>query len=189
MKQSFIKKTLILISILLVSIACQINIGGPELPENHIPISNDAAFTAQEILENSLQTDVLNGRIAFSLTEEQLTSYLAQRLLENENQIIKNPQVYIEEGQIIIYAQFEQEIIAGNARITIEISASETDNIKISITSIDIGPIPTPQALLNAISELIDEAITGPFTNLTTGFKIENVFISDGLITIAAVKQ
>src|SRR5215211_5740182 len=101
---------LFLLILVLTSLACTINVGGPDyssLPP--IPVSGEAAQSIQAELQRAIEAAAQTGVITVNLTEPQITSYLATRLQNDPNlqrdgkPLINDPQVYLRDGQMQIY--------------------------------------------------------------------------------------
>jgi hypothetical protein len=52
------------------------------------------------------------------------------------------------------------------------------------VLSADFGPFDAPEGLNEAISKLINEAYTGSFGPVATGFRLEAISIADGMMTV-----
>jgi hypothetical protein len=60
---------------------------------------------------------------------------------------------------------------------------------KLNLVSADFGPLPAPAGLLDSLSSVLNEAYTGSIGPYVTGFKIESIYIGDGMITITGKKE
>src|SRR5512139_3331517 len=93
---------LLLLTLLMTSLACNMNVGGPEysnLPT--VPVSTEYAQSIQDEVQRAFQEGAQTGEITLNLTEQQITSYLAERLQsdprlqQNGQPMITEPQVYL----------------------------------------------------------------------------------------------
>lgn len=182
------KILILLILLLLVSLACQIAIGGPT-PSRTVPVSTEAAGSLEDSWKTVMDSPDVNSPIAITLTEEQLTSFLAIQLSQQTDPLLTNPQVLLQNGQVEIFGQAQRGSIQANVRITLQVSANETGDLKISLASVDMGPIPAPQSLLDQISTTLDETMKSSIGSTAAGIKIESIYISDGLLTISGQKR
>ena len=55
---------------------------------------------------------------------------------------------------------------------------------KIEIATADFGPFPAPNGLKQSLTALITEAYTGSLGPVATGFRLENINIANGLMTV-----
>lgn len=188
MKRKVNKIFIISVILLLVSIACQINLGGPQPPAATIPVSNEAAGQAEQIVETAVNNSIESGIISFTLSEEQVTSFLTNELSSRPEPTIHNPQVYLRDNKINVYGQLQIETISADSHLTLSASIDEYDNLNLDLVSVDLGPVPAPSFVLDQLSAIIDEAVTGSLSSATTGIKAETIVINDGFITITGTR-
>jgi hypothetical protein len=160
------------------------NIGGPVYPTPAIPISTEAVGELQSFLETAASTGEISGEVTLMFTEPQLTSYLYYKLQTQSQPFITNPQVYLQDGQLQIYGTVRQGYFQGTARIILNAGVDNQGQLLIKLTSADFGPIPVPNGLMEIITSTIQEAYTGALGPVATGFRLQNVTISNGIMTI-----
>jgi hypothetical protein len=192
MKIKTIALPLFLVSLVLTSLACTIFVGGPDyssLPP--IPVSSEAAESIKEELRRAIEAGTQTGEITINITEPQITSYLAARMQSDpslqqsdKKPLITEPQVYLRDGQMQIYGKTQQGIFAANIGIIVTVGVDADGRPLIDITSADFGPFPAPAGLKNALTAMIEEAYTGSLGPVATGFRIDTIFISGGIMTI-----
>ena len=186
------KSSLFFVSLILASLACTFYTGGPDYSDlTPIPVSTEAAQSLQDGIKKSIEDGLVSGVVTMTITEPQITSYLALRLQsdpslqqENSTPLITDPQVYLRDGQMTIYGKTQQGMFAANIGITINVGIDETGQPKIEIASADFGPFPAPDGLKEALTAMIKEAYTGAIGPAATGMRIETISIADGLMTI-----
>jgi hypothetical protein len=167
-----------------VSLACMIHVGGPDLPGPVVPVSSEAVDQVQESLESARLSTQPGELVSLTFTESQLSSVLASRLESQSDPWITNPQVYLEDGYIEVYGQASKGFLAGNVHLTVDISIDENGNPELAIQSGDMGPVALPEWLLDKLSTLLDESLTGTIGPVVTGIRIEGVVIDDGVMVI-----
>lgn len=121
-----------------------------------------------------------SGRLTLLLTENQVTSYLALRLAEEEDPLLSSPQVYLRDGAIQIHGRTHQGIFAADVLISVAPTLEEDGTISFDVTSADVGPLPVPDALRESVSAMLTEAFTSPLGSLATGFRITTLVVSGG---------
>jgi hypothetical protein len=180
-----------LATLILASLACTMFVGGPEYDDlTPIPVSTEAAQSLKDGIENSLQDGLVSGVVTITVTEPQITSYLALRLqsdpnLQQDNKpLITEPQVHLRDGQMKIYGKTQQGVFVANIGIIVNIGADSEGKPKIEIESADFGPFPAPEGINDTITAIIEEAYTGSFGPVATGIRIETITIADGVMTI-----
>jgi uncharacterized protein YpmS len=181
------RKNLLLIGVFtlaLAVLACTLNIGGPVYPTPAISVSTEAVGELQSSLETAVAAGVDSGQITLTITEPQLTSFLAYKLQAQSQLPITNPQVYLREGQIQLYATASQGYFEVTSRIVLSAGVDDQGQLKIEVTSADFGPLPVPIGLKEIMTATIQEAYTGALGPVATGFRLQNITIADGSMTI-----
>jgi len=172
------------IALALAILACTLNIGGPEYPTPIIPVSTEAVGELQSSIETAVAAGEVNGQIILTFTEPQLTSYLSYKFQTQSQPLIKDPQVYLRNGEIQIYGTVSQGYFEVTAMIIFSAGVDDQGQMKIELISADFGPLPAPNGLKEIVSATIQEAYTGALGPVATGFRLQNVTISDGAMTI-----
>jgi hypothetical protein len=182
---------LYLASILLIAatIACRMNLGGPTPPGQPIPISTDAAGSLQQQFEQAIQGSGEGGQLTLTINETQLTSLLAAKLSSLPDPFITDPQVYLRDGQIQIYGKATRGNFEANVGILLTATIDSNGQPLVEITSANFGPIPVPEDITSAISDMVQEAYTGALGPLATGFKLESIVIAEGLMMLTGRMQ
>ena len=183
----FTRTNLLLIGVVtlaLVVLACTMNIGGPDYPTPAIPVSTEAVGELQSSIETAVAAGGDSGQITLILTEPQLTSFLTYKLQAQSQLLITNPQVYLRDGQIQLYATARQGYFEATARIVLSAGVDDQGQLKIELTSADFGPLPVPNGLKEIMTATFQEAYTGALGPVATGFRLQSVTISDGTMTI-----
>jgi hypothetical protein len=175
------------------TLACTVFVGGPDYSDlDPIPVSTEAAQSLHEEIVKALESGVQSGIVTITISEPQITSYLALRMqneptLQTNNQepFFTEPQVYLRDGQMKIYGKTRQGLFAANIGIILNVGVDELGKPKIEVASADFGPFPAPEGINEAISLFIEEAFTGSFGPVATGLRIETVVIADGILTLS----
>lgn len=182
---------LLLTILVLTSLACAINVGGPDyssLPP--IPVSAEAAASIQQEIQRAIEAAAQTGVITVNLTEPQITSYLAARLQTDPNlqqdqkPLIVDPQVYLRDGQMQIYGKTQQGMFTANIGIIANMGVDANGQPQIDVVSADFGPFPAPEGLKDAITAMVREAYTGSLGPVATGLRIDAISIANGVMTV-----
>jgi hypothetical protein len=180
-----------LLTLVLATLACTMNVGGPDysnLPA--VPVSTEYAQSIQEEVQRAFQEGAQTGTLTLQLTEQQITSYIAERLRtdpklqRNGQPLITDPQVYLRDGQMKIYGKTEQGMFTANIGIVVDVGVDENGQPKVDIASADFGPLPAPEGLRDTIAAMVREAYTGSLGPVATGLRVENISIADGVMTV-----
>jgi hypothetical protein len=125
----------------------------------------------------------LDGTLRLSLTQEQLTAFLGSRLSAGEKPLITEPQVVLRDKEMVIYGRVQSWIFEATVAATAQFAIDETGAPHVSVTHAELGPLPMPQALRDAIAAAVDEALTGYVGPVAIGFRLESIDITDGVVT------
>jgi hypothetical protein len=183
---------LFLLSLVLMSLACVVFVGGPDysnLPP--IPVSAEAAASIKDEIQRAVEAAADTGVITVNLTEPQITSYLAARLQtdpslqqSDKKPLITDPQVYLRDGQMQIYGKTQQGLFTANIGIIVNMGVDANGQPQIDIVSADFGPFPAPKGINDAITAMVKEAYTGSLGPVATGLRIESISIANGVMTV-----
>ncbi|NPV76898.1 MAG: hypothetical protein HPY59_11055 [Anaerolineae bacterium] len=173
---------------ILVSISCQISAGGPT-PARTVSVSTQAVSELEEALGQVLDNPDPSGAITITLTEAQLTFLLEQQLSQLPEPLLQNPQILLQNERAEIFGVVQMNSITANTRLVLQVGVDQNGKLTATLISIDIGPLPAPQSLVEKISEVIDSTMQGSVSAMTSGLKIESVAIADGLMTITGTRQ
>ncbi len=168
----------------LAGMACSVFAGGPAYPETPIAVSTEDAGIVEKHFVEAATSAASTGELTLNITESQITSIVAQKLSEQEDQVVTEPQVYLRDGQIQIYGKATQNNFQVNVRIVLTATVDENGKPKITVVSADLGPIPAPESMNKAISKMVDEAFTGALGPAATGFRLKSITIADGTMTL-----
>jgi hypothetical protein len=169
------------------SFACSIFVGGPDYPSTPVPVSTEAVQSLQDQVKQAVADGAASGIVTLNITEEQITSYLANQLQSQPNPAVTDPQVLLRDGQMTVFGKIQQGMFVANASISMTVSVDENGQPTIAITHQDFGPIPAPQGLNEAISALVQQAFTGSLGPVATGFRLKNILIADGVMTVTGL--
>jgi len=173
------------LSVLFLStLACSIFVGGPDYPVERVPISAQAVESLNLQIEQAILTGAQTGTVTLQITEEQLTSTVAFKLATQTNATFTDPQVHLRDGQMHIYGRMYRGYFIANVLIILDIRVDEEGKPGIEIETADFGPFPAPEGLKQSFTAVISEAFTGSLGPIATGFRLESINISDGVMTL-----
>lgn len=175
----------VLASLSLAALACSpsLGLGAPTPPASPIPVSSEAAGQ----LEGAWGTAVANtnnGLVTVQMTEEQLTSYAALKLTSDPNTPITDPQIYLRNGKMILYGKVKTKNFTLPAALTLSVVPSAAGAVSVTIDSADVGPMPVPSSLRDTLAANLNDLIAQNAGAGNTGFKVTDVAIADGKMTI-----
>jgi hypothetical protein len=190
MKKKYLPILTLIVILIAANLACSLSTassGEPTAePTRVIPASTQAAQGFEQSFEKPT-IDAQAGTETIQFNEEQITSYVAYQLAQDPNQIIHNPQVYLENNQIVLKGQIVTDVLTSDGQITAAITIDETGMPKVNIISAQFGSFPFPTPLLGTVSSMFDSAIKDNIN--TDNYQIKSITIADHLMTIVLQKK
>lgn len=160
--------------------------GAPERPGAEIVPSDTAAVEGKNALENALpQPGALNTA---TLTEYQITSWLAVEMRSNPDLPLQDVQVYLRDGMIQVWGMVQGKDSATSALIVGSVDIDANRNPSFEIESMQIGQQTIPDILLSQAESWLNELISEKINEQVPGLKIMNINISSGLITVSGMR-
>jgi len=159
-------------------------VGGPDYPEGTIPVSAEAVQTLRTQIQAAVLAGAESGEITLLITEEQITSYIAFRLAAQDNPLLKDPQVFLRDGQMQVYGKVERGYFIANVLIALNVNVDAAGQPVIEIATADFGPFPAPDGLRQSLTAIVTEAYTGSLGPVATGFRLDRIDIANGLMTV-----
>jgi hypothetical protein len=145
----------------------------------------EAAETIKQEFKRAVEAGVMTGTVTLQLNESQLTSLLAIKLAAQSRPFMTDPQVLLRDGEMQIFGKVQRGIFTANVAMVVSVGVDEDGQPRIEVTSADFGPFPAPAGLNSALSALLAEAYTGVLGPIATGFRLEAIAITDGLMTLS----
>ena len=173
------------LALVAAGLAC--SLGGPTATATPrptaIPVSTEAAGQLEDVWATAVAGSE-NGQVSVTMTEEQLTSYIAIKLAENPDSPIKDPQVRLRDGKMTFNASAVVQGVKAPVEIIISAAPDDKGVLKVTFEEAKLGGLPMPAPLLDSVSAAINEAVTGQFGSEGTGVKITAVTIADGQMVL-----
>jgi hypothetical protein len=183
--QKFPRFVLPILALALASLACQVNVGGPKIPEKAaVTVSAEEVQNLENSIKTNLETSTQGEPVTISVTQEQMTYYLQQKIGETPASFLQNPQVILRNGQIEVYGQAVSGSFSGNVMIVLHAIIDANGAPAIELVTADFGPLPVPPGMMDGFSAMLNEALTGTMGTTASGFKLESITIEDGVMTI-----
>ncbi|MBC7878107.1 MAG: hypothetical protein H7Y59_13135 [Anaerolineales bacterium] len=159
--------------------------GAPERPGAQIVPSDTVAMEGKNSLENALpQPGSLNTA---TLTEQQITSWLAMEMRNNPDLPLHDVQVYLRDGTIQVWG-----IVEGNDNSTSALIVGKLNLVNgdpsFEVESLQIGQQVIPDILLSQAQSWLNELISKKINEQVPGLEIMNINISSGLITMSGMR-
>lgn len=171
-------------SLLLMSIACQIDVGGPDRPGPSILADQSMATDVAQVWSEAITEAVSTGKVMVFFNEAQITGFVTQRLETDQSPLVKDPQIFLRQGQIQVYGVFERGIFKAATLVRVEPAIDEEGQLTFRFVEAKVGPVPAPELLMESLSVVLTEALTGSIGSLATGIRLTSLAIANGEMSI-----
>ena len=129
--------------------------------------------------------DAATGEVTVSITETELTSFMADKLTSVPDTTFSDPQVFLRDGKIKMYATITTSNFIANALIVLN-TAVVDGKVTATIEKADFGPIPVPASLLDSLTKTINDDLLSLMDKLPAGVQLKSIAIADGVMTLTA---
>ena len=153
-------------------------------PTETVPVTTEAAQELENNLQSGLDTFQSNGELTLSITEAQLTSLITQKLKEQPDIPIKDPQVYLRDGKIQFSATADQGNISMPLEVIIALGVDAQGMPTYQFLSAKVGPFPLPDTMIAQLSAQIDQILSAQLLAANAPVVLESITIADGVLTI-----
>lgn len=171
--------SILIVSLVATSLACNLPQRGTPTA---IPISPASAAELEQNVLNAAEELEKTGQVELSITEVQITSFIAEQLQAQGDGTFSNPQVILQDGQIQVKGDVRQNGIALPLKATIAVAANQNGTLDYDFVSASIGPLPLPENIINQISAYIGSSVDQNISTLTGNIFIEEILINDGVM-------
>jgi len=142
----------LLLAVSTLALACSgLSSQATPAPEPTVEVSHEAAERFEEKIGRVIGGE--GGRFRLEITEEELTSYLAENLKDSP---LLKPQVRFTEGRIHVSGAITPLGIRLSATCTAQLANGQ---VEVTIEKATIASFPIPGLLLNYTSQVIEESI------------------------------
>jgi hypothetical protein len=160
-----------------------LQIGGPTPEYSPVPVSTESVGSLSDKL-NALGN--ASGEVQVTITEAELTSVFEQQLAAQPDSPFSNPQVYLRDGKIKLYATVTTSNLTGNALVIMN-PVIVDNKLKVTIESADFGPVPAPQSVLDSLASTVNDQLLTLVGQMPTGVGLKSIAIADGNLTLTTV--
>jgi uncharacterized protein YpmS len=166
----------------MVSLACSVSLGGPTAPADIVMTDENPTDLSQAW--SHAYTQRQSGQWIVVFSESQLTAYMQARLASEHSIPLYQPQVFLRDGKISLYGQYQTEYLTASVLIKFQPTIREDGTVEWDVVDGQFGPAHLPAGLLSVLSDMVNQALASPTGAIATGFQIKEVLIGDGRIAI-----
>jgi tetratricopeptide (TPR) repeat protein len=160
--------------------------GAPERPGAQIAPSDAAGLEAKTSLESALPQP--GSLSSVTLTERQLTSWLAMEMKKSSDLPLNDVQVYLRDDKMQIWGMVTGSTNSTSALImgSLEVDSNKQPNIKVESAQIGAQIIPT--GLIMQVETWLNQLLIDEINKQAPGLEIMNINIRNGLLTISGMR-
>jgi hypothetical protein len=175
-------------------VACNLNVNMPSNPQPPIPslVASDADANAfEQNFQQAVNQGVQTGTFSASITQQQLSSWLILRAANFARQNgqewpLKNVQAGLSNGKITLYGVIVKEGVPETpAQVIFTPSIDTNGELAVKIDSAQIGVVGVPNSVLDELTKTLKDTLTGQLNQIKGKYKLTNLSISNGTLTIA----
>jgi uncharacterized protein YpmS len=174
--------------LILASLACNFGLKGVETPAPPPPVTTESVEELQRNLQQAYEDAQKDGEVSLTVTETQLTSIVAFELEQQGLTSVKDPQVYLRDGQVQVYGTLEGDIQA-TARVVFDVDVNAAGKAEFHAVSANVGPLPIPDDILSNLEDNLNQAFADQIESLAPNSQLETITIADGEMTITGHTQ
>jgi uncharacterized protein YpmS len=188
MKISSLRILFILSVLITVNLACNLPQSGSNLPPTPAPVDQAELEQLEKQLRDSL-ADPNEEEVTVTITQEQLTAFLAAELAEQNDQTFTDPVVILTNGQVEVYGKLSQSGFRTNTKIVLQPRIDENGQPKLDLISMDLGPLPVPAGIRSQFEDMVDDMLDQYLRTYSDRIRVTDITVLEGRMTITGVKQ
>ena len=179
--------------LVLTSMACRFSPTTSTATATPITIEEDLPSTETGDVESLLEDMQQHiGTFAFTVTEEEMVSYLTLKMSENQElPQVDNLDVKFRDNQITLSGDvFVENLgIKVPAELVLVAKVDETGQLYFELVSVSVANMVLPASLEEMISDVFTDLMNSKFTDYLRGYKIDTVYVNGGMLTISGQKR
>lgn len=160
--------------------------GAPERPGNTITPADSAGLEAKREFQTGLPK--AGSLSSMSLTELQLTSWLAMGTKSVPDLPFSDVQVFLRDDKIQLWSMVNFESKSTSALVLLTPSVDENRQPSVQIESIQIGSKMVPEIVTSQVESWFNDMLESKITTDFEGLKIMKISINSGMITISSMR-
>lgn len=174
----------VILSLAGASLACNFRLPGPKPPASPVPVSTEAVESLKQDLRDAAEQAQSGKPVVVELSETQLTSLVAFELQKQTELPLRDPQIFLREGKIQVFATLTQNQVSAPLRIVLAVEVDGNGLPAYTLEEAELGPVALPDDLRAQLEAELDRAFQGMTSSSLKDVIIESITIEDGLMTI-----
>jgi tetratricopeptide (TPR) repeat protein len=160
--------------------------GAPERPGDAILTSDSTGLETKSMLENSLPQP--GTMTSITVTERQITSWLAMELKNAPDLPLNDIQVYLRNGRVQIWSMVNGNDNSTSALIVGELIVDDNKYPYFQIESMQIGQQVVPGVLVSQIERWLNQSLSSQINAQVPGLSLVSIKVTSGLITVSGTR-
>ena len=160
--------------------------GAPERPGDKILTSDSAGLEAKSMLENSLPQP--GSMTTVTITEQQLTSWIAMELKNNPDLPLNEIQVYLRDGTVQVWGVVNGSESSTSALIVGELMVGTNKYPYLKIESMQIGQQVVPGMFVSQMEAWLNQSLSEAINQQAPGLSLVSLKVTSGLITVSGTR-
>lgn len=130
-------------------------------PGGPIPVGEEAADRLKQNFYQSLQEATVTREASLRVTNEEITSLVAQELTQTGQVPLTNPQVWFTAGRIYITGEVNSFGPVNMNSLIVATAVVEEGHMVVKVEEAQMGPFNFPDSLIESITQTVNETLAG----------------------------
>ena len=180
-----------IVVLMLAAIACNFPASSaPQRPPTSAPMTTEQVQELATQVVATLANPNPSGDVTITITEQELNSYLqTQWDSQSGDQTIHDPQIHLTDGKVEVFGKVAMGSINADAVATIVPSVNPNGKPILTITSIYVGPVPVPDALVSQANDQVSGLLEDYLSSSGQDITVKDITVTEGKMTITGQLQ
>lgn len=177
---------IVMASLVVASLACNLGASQVEGTATPSPLTpEDMSGPVEETLEGIRS----GAQVELEISEQELTSLVAEGIEAQDETPIEDPQVLLRDGQIRFLATVERQGFNLPAEVVMTVQPDDQGKPEFNVVSATIGPLPVPGSVTSELESGLNQTFASEIESRAPNTHIESIVISEGVMTITGRAQ
>jgi hypothetical protein len=174
----------------LVSLACNFpGSTGVNRPPTPFPLTTEEVQQVEEEIVETLSNPDPSGAVTVTITEQQINAFLTNQDDIDTDQMIQDPQVQFTDGKVIVFGKVNQGGFTMDTKVTMNPRVEAGGRPKLEVESVNVGPMALPDSMVKQVDQRVDALLENYLASTGDDFTVQNIIVTEGMMTITGVRQ
>ena len=190
LQQKFVYRQILLVAIvlLLTALACNLPTQQNSSVPSAVPFSDEEAQQFEQDLQATLTSQQSGSEVTITITDSQMSAYLANRMAGDTNQVISNPRVRMTSGRMEIIVQVNQGISLDATSVVVP-TVDGSGRPRLQVESVSLGSLPVPESVVNQMQQVVDDILVDYLESSNSSFSVTKIEIAEGKMIVTGITQ